>query len=398
MTPYKSHIDTLYQQRWWSTYIESLSGQEAFTSVLDVYRGIVEDTRTGSICQDDVRHLCLNDTLAVDLMEIERFMRYTLYGPFDTALKNSRGEPHRDGPEQRYRLYFYKLFFHWTWLDVSLYVVSPLVRLFFETLDYITIRFLHYFPHEVPLVWSDHPQLILLDHLCNGRLRNHSDLYDLVVHQVRVALEERAGETFQRQSARRILLALRHYRACCNFVQRLLEQVPKVWISRLEFGYDQAMTPKPGSMAAFGHLRRLIETELAGAHGNDHLGYLWHADYNPARGYVFQVFWFDRTDPKQQKLGDEAILQRLAHLWSQDITQGSGYALDCAESPSPYKHQFESELSGPRSLIGSSLDWTLLHLFRKPLYFSVRGIYSQGINMLPTLSEHADIDRPNVLR
>ena len=111
MTPYKSHIDTLYQQRWWSTYIESLSGQEAFTSVLDVYRGIVEDTRTGSICQDDVRHLCLNDTLAVDLMEIERFMRYTLYGPFAIALMNPRGEPYPEGLEHQYHLNLPSSFF-----------------------------------------------------------------------------------------------------------------------------------------------------------------------------------------------------------------------------------------------------------------------------------------------
>lgn len=61
----------------------------------------------------------------------------------------------------------------------------------------------------------------------------------------------------------------------------------------------------------------------------------------------------------------------------------SGYAQDCADSLSPYKCRFESEMSGRLSLTSSSLDWTLSYLFRKPLYYSVKGIDSHGINTLP---------------
>jgi hypothetical protein len=100
------------------------------------------------------------------------------------------------------------------------------------------------------------------------------------------------------------------------------------------------MNPKPGSMMTrLGISGASSKRSWRESHGIDHLGFLWHADYNAARGYVFQVFWFDRTDPRRLKLGDETILHRLSLRWSQEITQGGGYAQDCADSPSPYKHQ-----------------------------------------------------------
>jgi hypothetical protein len=383
MNPPKPLTDNLSSQRWWSSYIEARSGLESFSSALDVYSGIVEDTRAGSTTLGGTVHLCLHDTIASDLREIERFMRYALFGPFDMAFRNPRGEPYQEGPEQRYRLFFYKQFFLWTWLDISSFVVSPLVRLFYDTLDDLNLRQLNYGPRDAQLSWTDHPDLIRLDNLYNGNLRTHSDLYDLFVKQVCIGLRGQTGETFKRDSACRILLALRHHRACIRFVRRVLEQAPTVWISRLEFGYDHAMNPKPDEMTAFTHLRRLIETEMAVVHGIDHLGFLWHADYNAARGYAFQVFWFDRTDPRRLKLEDETILHRLSLRWSQEITQGGGYAQDCADSLSPYKCRFESEMSGRLSLTSSSLDWTLSYLFRKPLYYSVKGIDSHGINTLP---------------
>jgi len=398
MNSYKPISKYLFPLRWWSTFIENLSGQEALASTLDVYKGIIEDGRIGYITRGETMHPCVNDTLVSDLMEIERFMRYTLFGPVDTALKNPRGDLYRDGPEQRYRMHFFRRFFHWTWLDVSSFHVSPLVRLFFGTLEDLRLRELDYMPWDVPLSWTHNPILVRLDNLYNGRLRNHSDLYDLFVQQVREAVKERAGEAFRRNSTRRILLALRHYHASLNFVQRLLEQVPKMWISRLEFGYDQSLHPKPDAPTAFAHLRCLIETELDGVNGAAHLGHLWHADYSATGGYNFQVFWFDRTDPKSKKGGGESIVQRLARRWNQEITLGGGYTLDCAESPSPYKHQYEHELSGRRSLPSSSLNWTLLYLFRKPLYYMVKGVYSHGINSLPTLPKQADDDLAPVLR
>lgn len=398
MIPYRTYRYTLFPQRWWTTYIDRLSGLEPLPSTLDVYSGIVEDGRVGHLRRGDTLHLCLNDTLASDLMEIERFMHFTIFGRFDTALKNSRGEPYREGPEQRCRLHFFRLFFHWTWLDVSSVHVSPLVCLFFRTLDDLRLRHLDYLPWNIPLSWTDHPELVRLNNLYNGQLLNYSDLYDLLVQQVREAVKGRAGEMFQRNSTRRILLALRNYHASLNFVRRLLEQVPKMWISRFEFGYDQAMNPKPDALTAFDHLRGVIETELNGANGADHLGHLWHADHSATGGYCFQVFWFDKIDPKPRKSGGESMVQRLARRWNQEITLGSGYTLDCAESPSPYKHQFDHELSGPQSLKSSSLNWTLLYLFRKPLYCMVKGVYSHGINALPALPKQADDDLAPVLR
>lgn len=146
-------------RRWWTTHLDPLSGQEALTSTIDVYRGIIEDLGTSFDATGDEPILVLHESIAVDLIEIERFMRYTLYGPFDTALKKSPGDLYRDSPEQRYRLHFYRLFYHWTWLDISPYVVSPMVRLFFETVDDLALRRLAYSPANHRLVWTDHPNL-----------------------------------------------------------------------------------------------------------------------------------------------------------------------------------------------------------------------------------------------
>jgi hypothetical protein len=109
--------------------LRARSGLEAFTSALDVYRGIVEDTRAGSICHDDgTVHLCVNDTIAVDLMEIERFMRYTLYGPFDMRIRILGVSLIEEGPEQRYRLFFTSNFSTGRGWTSRSFVVSPLVR------------------------------------------------------------------------------------------------------------------------------------------------------------------------------------------------------------------------------------------------------------------------------
>jgi hypothetical protein len=94
-----------------------------------------------------------------------------------------------------------------------------LVRLFYDTLDDLNLRQLNYGPRDTQLSWTDHPDLIRLDNLYNGNLRTHSDLYDLFVKQVCKALSGQTGETFKRDSACRILLVLRHYRACVRFVQ-----------------------------------------------------------------------------------------------------------------------------------------------------------------------------------
>lgn len=214
---------------------------------------------------------------------------------------------------------------------------------------------------------------------------------------LRQTMKSQAYEGFHRRCARRVLLALRHFRASRLFVSGLLKQTAKLLIYRLEVGYRHGQSGKPTAAQAFEQLNRLITTELTGPNGHDHLGYLWHADYSSLRGHYFQVFWFDRGETKPP-LSGESVVQRLSRLWTQDITQGGGYAVDCAESRSPYRHQFEAELNGPGSLAGSSLDWTLLYLFRKPLYYSVRGIYSHGINSLPIVPQQADEELAPVLR
>jgi hypothetical protein len=384
-------------RRWWTTHLDPLSGQEALTSTIDVYRGIIEDLGTSYDNAGDQPILVLHESIAADLIEIERFMRYSLYGPFDTAFRNRRGELYRESPEQRYRLYFYRLFHHWTWLDITPYVVSPMVRLFFETLDDLGLRFLSYTPTNHRLVWTDHPDLRRLNNLHEGRLDRHADLYDLLIRQMREALKGPAYEGFHRRCARRVLLALRHHRASLRFISGLLQQTPKLRVSRLEFGYRHAHTDKPTAAQSFEQLNRLITTELTGPNGPDHLAYLWHADYSAIRGHYFQLFWFDQAEGSRSPSG-ESLVQRLSRQWTQDITQGAGYAIDCATSHSPYRNQFEAELGGPGSLAGSSLDWSLLYLFRKPLYYALKGICSHGINCLPVLPELADDELAPVLR
>ncbi len=384
-------------RRWWTTHLDPLSGQEALTSTIDVYRGIIEDLGTSFDATGDEPILVLHESIAVDLIEIERFMRYTLYGPFDTALRSPRGDLYRDSPEQRYRLHFYRLFYHWTWLDISPYVVSPMVRLFFETVDDLALRRLAYSPANHRLVWTDHPNLRWLHDLYQGRLNRHADLYDLLIQQVRETMKGRAYEGFHRRSARRVLLALRHHRASLRYIKGLLHETPKLLISRVELGYRHTQADKFTTAQVFEQLSRMITTELTGANGPDHLGYLWHADYSAIRGYYFQVFWFDKAEGITSPSG-ESLVQRLSRLWTQEITQGKGYAIDCANSHSPYRYQYEAELIGPGSLAGSSLDWSLLYLFRKPLYYSVKGIYSHGINTLPTLPNQADDELAPVLR
>ena len=111
MNPPKPLTDNLSSQRWWSSYIETSSGLESFSSALDVYRGTVEDTRAGSTTQGGTVHLCVHETIASDLRETERFMRYTLYGPFAIALMNPRGEPYPEGLEHQYLLNLPSSFF-----------------------------------------------------------------------------------------------------------------------------------------------------------------------------------------------------------------------------------------------------------------------------------------------
>lgn len=114
----------------------------------------------------------------------------------------------------------------------------------------------------------------------------------------------------------------------------------------------------------------MITTELTGANGPDHLGYLWHADYSAIRGYYFQAFWFDKAEGITSPSG-ESLVQRLSRLWTQEITQGKRVCNRLREQPQsvPVPVRGRTDWS---SLAGSSLDWSLLYLFRN--LTTVKGI------------------------